>query len=163
MLLFVNNSETPQLRGSKLIPPGDARAVSARDLLPGDTTAGNQAFPRPLDAQATVAPAGPDLPVLLAGNVTGVIKGLVALTDEQLAALLALETDAEKPRKGVLGAVSELQLQRADALTTLDNLLQSLASLPVAQLLELQELHADDETITAALHDEIQVREGAGD
>lgn len=93
--------------GGKMIPPGDGRDVDDLGLPPEDDRATLQEQPDP--------EPDPDANLIdvLKGNVKAVVATLADSSDETLAGLARLENASETPRKGVLGAIAELQLQRA--------------------------------------------------
>lgn len=95
--------------GGKMIPPGDGRDVDDAGLPPLEE-GGDQ---KPNDPEKPDPDA--NLREILAGNVKGVIATLEGSSDETLDGLARLENEREQPRKGVLSAIAELQLQRAQA------------------------------------------------
>lgn len=98
--------------GGLLIQPGEGREVDAYLLPPeGDDQ------PVPQDAE----PAAPDADAALRELLKAPLKELLPLLPEHspdtLAALARLEGEHDTPRKTLLGAIAELQLQRAQAAT----------------------------------------------
>lgn len=97
--------------GGRAIAPGEGREVEVPD---GADAAPQASEPEPdLDEP---------LRELLAGNVAAVTAGLAEFSIETLQRLQALEDAAEKPRKGVLAALADEQIKRADAALTSDPL-----------------------------------------
>ena len=88
-----------------MIPPGETRHFED-DLLPPEFRSS-----APVVAEVE---AGDPLAELLDGNVAEVTAGLAVLSDEFLARLAGLEAEG-KARKGVLAAIAEEQLRRAEA------------------------------------------------
>lgn len=161
MKTFVNTSRRAIQRGAVRIPAGQCRGVADRDLLPTDRVDTIHAYPQ--DAQAPApdtAPVAVDLAGLLLGNVDSITGALAHLSDEQLAAIEALEEGGKK-RKTVLSAIVQLKVQRADAGTSLDSLVEHIATQSTEQLVELAELHANDDTVSAAIEAELQARADA--
>lgn len=90
--------------GGVVIPPGDTRLVD------------EHAVPKALQAPKTPAVQEPEpnpMAELAEQKVDDIVAALPELDDEQLAELLDLEQAADKPRKGVLEPITELQLERA--------------------------------------------------
>lgn len=88
--------------GGCAIAPGEGREVEVPEAL------AVQEQPVEPDADAP-------LRELLAGNVATVTAALAEFSVETLQRLQALEDAAEKPRKGVLAAIADEQIKRADA------------------------------------------------
>lgn len=95
--------------GGCAIAPGEGREVDMPEVLPV------QALPDELDADAP-------LRELLAGSVAEVAAGLAEFGAETLARLELLESAAAKPRKGVLVALADERIKRADTALTSDAL-----------------------------------------
>ena len=158
MKTFVNTSRRAIQRGAVRIPAGQCRGVADRDLLPTDRVDSIHAYPA--DAQFAVpdmAPVAVDLAGLLLGKVETITDALPHLSDEQLADIEALEEQGKK-RKTVLSALVEIKLKRADAATTVDSLVENIATHSTEQLVELAELHADNDSVSAAIEAELQAR-----
>lgn len=100
-----NKGRMPIYVGGVMIPPGETRHFED-DLLPPE-------FRSAAPVVAEVA-AGDPLGELLDGNVAEVTGGLDVLSDELLARLEAMEAEGKK-RKGVLAAIAEELLRRAEA------------------------------------------------
>lgn len=96
--------------GGLLIQPGEGREVDAT-LLP----------PEHADDAPPPAEPAPDADAALRDMLKAPLKDLVPLLAEHsadtLAALARLEGEHDTPRKTLLGAIAELQLQRAQAAT----------------------------------------------
>lgn len=110
MKRYVHNSSLLAIFvGGLLIQPGEGREVDA-SLLP----------PEYAEPPAEQAPA-PDADAALRELLASPLKELLPLLDEQspqtLADLARLEGEDATPRKTLLGAIAELQLQRAQAAT----------------------------------------------
>ena len=88
--------------GGCAIAPGEGREVEVPEALPAQT------LPDEPDADAP-------LRELLAGNVATVTAALAEFGVETLKRLAEIEGAAEKPRKGVLTALADEQIKRADA------------------------------------------------
>jgi len=99
-----NRGKMPIYVGGVMIPAGETRHFED-DLLPPEFRS---------SAPVVVEAAGDPLGELLDGNVAEVTGGLDMLSDEFLARLEALEL-AGKARKGVLAAIAEEGLRRAEA------------------------------------------------
>lgn len=102
-----NTGKMPIFVGGVMIPPGEIRHFED-DLLPPEFRS---------SAPVSEAEAADPLAELLDGNVHEVTGGLDALSNEWLARLEAMEL-AGKNRKGVLAAIAEEMLRRADDETT---------------------------------------------
>lgn len=96
--------------GGLLIQPGEGREVDA-SLLP----------PEYAEPQADQLAPAPEADAALRELLASPVKELLPLLPEQspqtLADLARLEAEAATPRKTLLGAIAELQLQRAQAAT----------------------------------------------
>ena len=161
MKTFVNTTRRAIQRGAVRIPAGHCRGVADSDLLPTDRVDSIHAYPQDSTlATPDTAPVAVDLAGILLGNVTAITDALEHLSDEQLAEIEALEEGGKK-RKTVLSAVSELKVQRADAATSVDSLVENIATHSTEQLVELAELHADNGTVSAAIEAELQARADA--
>jgi hypothetical protein len=105
-----NHSALAIFVGGLLIQPGEGREVDA-SLLPPE-------FADPPAAEQAPAPSAD---VALRELLQSPLKELLPLLDEQSPATLAdlarLEGEDATPRKTLLGAIAELQLQRAQAAT----------------------------------------------
>ncbi len=97
-----NNTNQIQHIGTVTLWPGETREVE-ETLIPDHRPAPSAPAPEP-DALAA----------LIERNAPEVIAALPALDDDELALLDEMERAAEKPRKGVLQAIAEEQLLRAD-------------------------------------------------
>ena len=161
MKTFVNTSRRAIQRGAVRIPAGQCRGVADSDLLPTDRVDHIHAYP--LAAQTAVpdtAPVAVDLAGILLANVKTVTEALDDLSDDDLAALEALE-EAGQSRQGVRTAIAALKIKRAEAATLTDSLVESIPSESTEQLVELAELHADNDTVSAAIEAELQARADA--
>lgn len=98
--------------GGCAIAPGEGREVDMPEALPAVALADESAAP---DADAP-------LRELLAGNVAVVTAALAEFGADTLARLEVLEGVAEKPRKGVMTALADERIKRADAALTSDPL-----------------------------------------
>lgn len=159
--------------GGKMIRPGQTRDVDAslvQSAPPAEPTA-------PPDPYAHIRE--------ILGHKVGEISAMLkSLSDEDLAHVERLEGDAKNPRKGVLQAVNELQLERAkergsdgagdgsgdgsgDAHQDFQKFRAELQELPVSELDDLRALYAEDEDKYAAHLEAIDAEkkhreEGAG-
>lgn len=100
-----NDGQSVIFVGGRMIPPGEVVLFEEHEL-PAEYRA-------PAEPSAEVPPEDP-LAVILDMKVADVVNGLGALDDQDLAKLGELEA-AGKARKGVLEAVAEEQLARAEA------------------------------------------------
>ena len=104
-----NNTDQAIFVGGKMIPPGDGREVDEDGLPPLE------------DEVAKKEPELPDpdanLRELLTASVKNIVPALADLGDETLASLARIEGESATPRKGVLSAIGELQLLRAQVKT----------------------------------------------
>jgi hypothetical protein len=104
-----NDTERVVFHGGVMIPPGEGREVEA-EFLPAEE-----------GSAAPAADAAPDLAANLREMLDQPLKTLLPLlpecSDETLAELVHLEADKPEPRKTLLGAIGELQLERAKAKT----------------------------------------------
>lgn len=98
--------------GGCAIAPGEGREVDMPEALPAVAQVDEPAAP---DSDAP-------LRELLAGNVAAVTAALAEFGADTLARLEVLEGAAEKPRKGVLTALADERIKRADAALTSDPL-----------------------------------------
>ncbi len=116
---FFNDSPFPKFMGGKLIAPGEGREVDdvhmpAGEVLPSDAPA---AAPQgdgngPSDEQLRA-----NLQDLLKQPISKIVPGLAEHSDATLALLVELEGADGTPRKTLLNAIGELQLNRAQAKT----------------------------------------------
>jgi hypothetical protein len=95
--------------GGLMIPPGDGREVDETLLPPLDE--------QPQPADETLPDPDANLRELLTASVKNIVPALADLGDETLASLARIEGESVTPRKGVLSAIAELQLLRAQAKT----------------------------------------------
>lgn len=105
LIAYTNNTDTNIHIGGKIITPNNTREIDDSFL--------NPEFTNPPETEETVNEN--PLVELLKGNVKAITEGIIALTDEDLIELEALETDSAKPRTSVLEAINKLQLTRADS------------------------------------------------
>ncbi len=99
---YTNDTDSIQHIGTVTLWPGETREVE-ETLIPD-----HQAAPQ-------ASPQGPGpLALLIQRNAPEVIAALPTLDDEQLSSLDEMERATEKPRKGVLQAIAEEKLTRAD-------------------------------------------------
>jgi hypothetical protein len=102
--------------GGKMIPPGEGRDIDERDL-PAELRE-----PQAVDT-VEEAPSLVDLVGALRAKSVDAIKGeLQALTQEALDLLSELENAAKQPRKGLLAALGDEHIRRADDSLKTDNL-----------------------------------------
>lgn len=102
-----NDTKMPMYVNATMIPPGETRHFDAADV---------PTHLRPAPAAEPAAPAAPDSMVaLLAKSVKEIEADLPALSDEELQRLSELELTAESPRKTLLAALDEEQMNRAIA------------------------------------------------
>ena len=99
---YVTN-DTPDVMyvGGRMIAPGEGREVDEPDEAP------------PVFEEPVLDPDAP-LREVLKGNVASVKAVVTEFGDDTLARLVVLEGEAEKPRKGVLEALANEQIRRAD-------------------------------------------------
>jgi len=95
-----------------LIPPQDGRDVPAWAHPDGNEGDGST----PLEEPALPDPDA-NFRDLLKANLKTLTPTLETHSDETLVALARVEGQSETPRKTLLGAIAELQLQRAQAKT----------------------------------------------
>lgn len=107
---YTNTGENNIHIGGKVIVPGETREVD-ETLVPGYGQAlepDADADRNPLDDETEA------LLAILAGKVADVVAALPTLSVAQLDALENLETEAEKPRKGILEAIDARRLELAE-------------------------------------------------
>lgn len=97
----------------RAIQPGEGREVDVPDVGTAEVAA---------EEPSAEAAADALLRELLAGNVDAVKQSLADLSLDALNRLTELETEAAKPRKGVLEALADARLAAADAKLGSDNL-----------------------------------------
>lgn len=100
-----NNGKMPIYVAGTMIPPGETGHFE-EDMLPPE-------YRQSAAVEMEHAPEDP-LFVVLSLKVSDVVKGLPSLSDEELDRLEILES-ADKPRKGVIAAITEERLRRAEA------------------------------------------------
>lgn len=118
-----NDTDAPKLMGGKLVPPGEGREVDDVHLPPGEVlpeaegagesaattaTTGGQASDGPTDEQLRA-----NLVEELKKPLSKLLPELKEHSDATLAVMAELESATESPRKGLLGRIAELQLERA--------------------------------------------------
>jgi hypothetical protein len=106
-----NPTALVMLVGGMMIPPNDGREVD-ETLLPPEL----RDLPPQADPPSETTPesaAREALAKLLAGSVPALREQIPTFSDETLAALAALEGEAGNPRKTLLAAIAEAQLDRA--------------------------------------------------
>lgn len=133
---ITNHGKTNMHVGTAVIRPGETRMVDDHLVPPN------------LRPQATPASSAPINPVaaLIAGKAAEVIAALPALSDDDLAQALALESGSQKPRTTVLQAIDADKLRRAAlGVTGEDELIGSLATLTNEQLDEAEVAELDGE------------------
>lgn len=101
-----NNTKMPMYVAGLMIPAGETRHFEENQVP-------SHLRPAPV-ADAVDAPADP-LVELLDHKVADVAAALAELSDADLETLGSMEQAAENPRKGVLHAIAEETLRRADA------------------------------------------------
>lgn len=117
---FHNHTAFPQIMGGKLIPPGEGREVDDVHLPAGEVLPGVDAgldTPTPEGDAPTDAQLRANLAELLKQPLKNIVPGLAEHSDATLNLLAELESADGTPRKSLLGAIGELQLQRAQAKT----------------------------------------------
>ena len=97
-----NDGNSPLWVGGVMIAPGEGREVEVADEAPATV---EESVANPDDA----------LHELLRGNVAAVTAALEGLSAETLQRLQVLESEGEKPRKGVLEALGDALIALADA------------------------------------------------
>lgn len=102
---YTNTGKNNMHIGGKVITPGETREVDETLIPDFGVSAGN-----PSNEDEIVRNPLSDI---LAGSVKEVADALIALDMAQLDELDALETNAEKPRKGVLEAIDNRRLELA--------------------------------------------------
>lgn len=158
---YTNTTDRIQHVGTVTLWPGDTREVD-------ETLIDGRAPAKP----AEPAPADPVLQLLdqSVEHVATAIRargedGLPVITDAQLAALRQAEENG-KTRKTMIGAIDEETVrrasERADREINLESFVAELSAKTDEELLELAELHVDDEAIYAAISAEIERRDGKG-
>ena len=100
-----NGGTAPIFVGGSMIAPGTGREIDEA-MLPPEEGASPPEEPPPPDPDA-------NLRDVLKGNSKSVIATLADSSDATLAGLARLEGESDTPRKGVMSAIAELQLQRA--------------------------------------------------
>jgi hypothetical protein len=107
-LPITNNGAMPIYVAGLMIPPGETRHFDA-DLVPLHLR------PAPVEPEAEEVPGDP-LADLIEGTVKEIAAGLADLSDEDLSRLGEIEQGkGDAARKGVLSAIAEETLKRAEA------------------------------------------------
>lgn len=109
-----NDTAGPIFKGGKFIPPGEGREVDADELPPGDKPDPEAAAGAGEGESTSTERLAGNLADLLKSPIKEIVPVLADLSDESLAELAAAE-EADQARKGLLSAITELQLQRAQA------------------------------------------------
>lgn len=105
-----NDTANVMFAGGTMIPPGEGREVDEEFLPPGNDAAPAEAAPGEPNLEA-------NLHELLAHPVKEIVPLLAEASDETLAGLARIEGEKADPRKTLLSAIGELQLERAQAKT----------------------------------------------
>lgn len=103
---YTNNTATYQYPAGKAVAPGESIILTYGECPEHAPDAVKQAKPG--------KPAVDPIAEVLKGKVDEVKAKLPALSDETLAKLGEAEQLAKDPRKGVLGAIADEQMRRAD-------------------------------------------------
>lgn len=106
-----NDTNAPKIMGGKWVPAGEGREVDDTCMPAGEG---------PAPAAAEGAPVGDldaNLRAMLEPGVKQIVPLLADASDETLAGLARLENATEAPRKTLLAAIAEQQLNRAQAKT----------------------------------------------
>ena len=153
MVAYHNTGKMAVHIGNKCIMPGATREVD-ETLIPG--------FKPPTPPKAETLDPTAELLSILDGSVGEVTAALVDLTAEQLDVLEKAEQDG-KTRKGVIEAIAKSRLELAaqgddDPVTDLDKFAAELESQLGIYLLELKELHKDDDHLLSVIRAEINKR-----
>lgn len=97
-----NNTKSPMYVAGVMIPPGEGAMVD----VPHEE----------VQALADQAPTlAEQTAILLKDKVATIVESLPNLNDDALDMMTALESAAEKPRKGVVEALANEKIRRADA------------------------------------------------
>lgn len=103
---FFNPGPNVLFVGGVMISPGDSRDVDEQLLAADDAPQAAESAPPDPDA---------NFRELLSGTLAEIVPTLADASDETLDALERLEQAHDAPRKGLLGPIAELKLQRAQA------------------------------------------------
>lgn len=106
-----NDTERTIFVGGVMIAPGEGRDVDTAFLPPehqGDTATTAEEPEEPEESEADK-----NLRAVLSGGVREIEPLLPEFSDETLKRLAELEGESETPRKTLLAAITQLQLQRA--------------------------------------------------
>jgi hypothetical protein len=103
-----NNTGMPIYVGTSMILPGETRHFHEHEVP-------HHLRPAAPPAESPVEPPADPMADLLKSNVSDVQSALPGLSDADLERLGELEQLSSSPRKGVLSAVSEEILKRAEA------------------------------------------------
>jgi len=141
---YSNTKDHPVHIGNKTIMPGCTREVEA-ELHPD--------YKPPATAAETVSSL---LDQVLDGKVKDALELIPLLSDEELSAV-----EEQDNRKTILQAVAEERLSRAQTDPepgSIDDFVAKLKQAGDDMLMELRELHADDEQLLALIEQEIDYR-----
>lgn len=105
-----NDTANVLFAGGTMIPPGEGREVDEEFLPPGNDAPSAAAAQDVPDLEA-------NLHELLAHPVKEILPLLAEASDETLAGLARIEGEKADPRKTLLAAIGERQLERAQAKT----------------------------------------------
>lgn len=110
-IFLFNDTNAPKIMGGKWVPPGEGREVDDVCMPAGEGPA--HADPE----AAPVTDLDANLRDMLATGVKSLVPLLAEASAETLAGLARLEQASETPRKTLLAAIAEQQLNRAQAKT----------------------------------------------
>ena len=150
-IAYTNTTDKIQHVGCVTLYPGDTREVEETHL---------PNFKKP---DAEVEQKKDPLLDLLTGTVLAVTNALPDLSIEELDRLEAGEKATEKPRKGILEAITEEKLSRAASTQETAEFTVSLEGMSEDELLDQLTLVEDDEGKLALVNAEIEKRAADND
>ena len=150
-----NHGKTPMYVGSVMILPGETRILPAHHVPA-------HLHPQPEQPEAKTEEKDPLLE-LLTGTVLAVAAALADLSIEELDRLEAGENATEKPRKGILEAITEEKLSRAAATQETAEFIASLEGMSEDELRDQLTLVEDDAGKLALVNAEIEKRAADND
>ena len=160
LVAFTNDTKKIIHIGNKTIWPGSTREVD-ETLLPNFKAPEKVEEP---EADPLLDLLDNSIPIIVEAITARDENGAPTITDEGLAKLKAAEEDGNT-RKGLMSAIAEEELGRANEKAegtggAIEELIASLPDKSEDEVLELSELHKEDEAETAAIDAEIERRSG---
>lgn len=144
-----NKGDSPLHLAGFVILPGETRFLP-KHLVPMHVHAVVEAAPAVTDALAEFA----------AKKVSEIRDELTALPDDFIERLAALESAREKPRAGVVEAITKEKLRRADQREKLQEFKRAAGKMDAAALRAYRDNVAQHPELVAAIDTELQARAG---